>query len=146
MRRIFKDLGQAKVKSVEADFLLTATISEMKQPAPPAKLAGGIKRFGSLVSPNDGATILASSASGKTGGNTLNVRGAISLASTVGTMMMFGPMGPNMLRGNLGGMGAYGGGADPSLTTNPTGENDQSKAVEVAIADMVKTVLAHPRP
>ena len=229
-QRIFKDLGLAKVetvqlnpgtevdqlakaKAVEADFLLTATVSEMKQPAPPAKPPGGIKRFGTLVSktaglvnekqawetridyrlisPNDGATILTSSASGKTGGNTFNVRGAISLATTVGTMMMFGPMGPNMLRGNLGGMlsgmngqgglfapgmmgqgpmggmggmGAPGGGADPSLmglralsftqsanavpslTTNPTGESDQSKAVEVAIADMVKTVLAHPRP
>ena len=122
------------------------------------------------------------------------MRGAISLATTVGTMMMFGPMGPNMLRGNLGGMlsgmngqgglfspgmmgqGPMGGagslsptagpraGADPSLmglralsftqtsagppslTANPTGESDQAKAVDVAIAEMVKAVLAQPRP
>ena len=234
-QRIFKDLGQAKIetvqlnagtevdqlakaKAVEADFLLTATVTEMKQPAPPAKPANGLKRFGGMVSktaglvnerqawearieyrllsPKDGATLLASTASGKNGGNTFNVRGAISLATTVGTMVMFGPMGPNMLRGNLGGMlsgmngqggmfapgmmgqgpmggmGGIGGmnpmtgprtgvdpslmglqmlsftqsaNAAPSLTTNPTGESDQAKAVEVAIADMVKTVIAHPR-
>ena len=208
----------AKAKAVEADFLLTATITEMKQPAPPAKPANCFKRFGGMVSktaglvnerqawearieyrllsPNDGATLLASTASGKNGGSTFNVRGAISLATTVGTMVMFGPMGPNMLRGNLGGMlsgvngqggmfapgmmgqgpmggmGGIGGmnpmagprpgvdpflmglqmlsftqsaNAAPSLTTNPTGESDQAKAVEVAIADMVKAVIAHPR-
>lgn len=225
-QRIFKDLGLAKVetvqlnagtevdqlakaKAVEADYLLTTTVTEMKQPAPPAKASNGIKRFGSMVSktaglvnekqawearieyrltaPSDGSTLLASAATGKTGGNTFNVRGAISLASSVGTMMMFGPMGPNMLRGNLGGMlsgmNGQGGmlspgmmgqggmnpmagpraGADPSLmglqmlsftqsanavpsiTTNPAGESDQAKAVEAAIADMVKTVIAHPR-
>jgi len=232
-QKIFKDLGAAKVetvqlnagteadqlakaKAVEADYLLTATVTEMKQPAPPAKPANGIKRFGSMVSktaglvnerqawetrieyrltsPSDGSTLLTSAATGKTGGNTFNVLGAINLATQVGTMMMFGPMGPNMLRGNLGGMlsgmngpggrfslGMMGQGptagagamnpmagprigadpslmglqmlsftqsanAAPSLTTNPTGESDQAKAVEVAIADMVKTVVAHPRP
>lgn len=229
-QRLFRDFGGAKAetvqvnagaevdqlgkaKAVEADYLLVTTVAEMKQPAPPAKAAGGIKRFGSmvsktaglvnqreawearveyrLISPNDGATLLVSSASGRTGGNTFNVRGAINLATTVGTMMMFGPMGPNMLRGNLGSMlsgmngqgGLFGPGmmgqgpmggltrtagpgagadpslmgmrilsftqtstGDPSLTANPTGESDQSKAVEAAIVEIVKTVMAHPRP
>jgi len=234
-QKIFKDLGVAKVetvqlnagtevdhlakaKAVEADYLLTATVTEMKPPAAPAKPAGGIKRFGTMVSktaglvnekqawearveyrllsPNDGTTLLTSAATGRTGGNTFNVRGAVNLAASVGTMMMMGPMGANMMGGNLGGMlsgmngsgglfsmgmmgqgptGGAGGinpmgmgaprmGADPTLmglqmlssftqqsnavptvVANPTGESDQSKAGEAAIAELVKAVVAHPR-
>ncbi|MFN0100687.1 MAG: hypothetical protein ACKV2U_01220 [Bryobacteraceae bacterium] len=232
-QRIFKDLGQAKVETVQissgalvdqlakanavqADFLLAAEVVEMKQPQAKPAGGGGVKRFGGmvsratglvnakeawearvdyrLISPADGATILASSSSGKTGGSTFNVRGAISLATNVGVMMMLGPMGANMMRGNLGGMftqmngqgGLFGpgmmgpggmggmsgvggmavpprvgvdpslmglrmlaftqsGNAMPSLASNPTGESDQSKAVEAAIAEMLKAVLAQPR-
>ena len=233
-QKIFKDLGAAKVetvqlnagtevdqlakaKAVEADYLLTATVTEMKAPPAPAKPAGGLKRFGTMVSktaglvnekqawearveyrllsPNDGTTLLTSAATGRTGGNTFNVIGAVNLAASVGTMMMMGPMGPNMMRGNLGGMlsgmggpggmfnmgmmgqgptGGAGGmnpmgmgaprmGADPTLmglqmlsftkqsnavptvAANPTGESAQSKAVEAAISEMLKAVVARPR-
>ena len=116
-QRIFKDLGAAKVETVQlnagtevdqlarakasdADFVLVAEVAEMKKPE--AKAAGGgVKRFGGMVSkatglvnakeawearidyrllsPANGATVLVASSSGKTGGNTFNVRGAISL-------------------------------------------------------------------
>ncbi|MBI2687408.1 MAG: hypothetical protein HYX27_13935 [Acidobacteria bacterium] len=225
-QRIFKDLGLAKVETVqlnpgtqpeqlararasEADFVLVAEVAEVKKPDPKAAAGSGAKRFGGmlskatnlvnpkeawearidyrLLSPADGAVLFTSSASGKTGGNTFNVRGAINLATTVGSMMVLGPMGANMMRGNLGNMltqmngngglfanGAMGPGAmngmspaagavGPSLSGmrmlafaqsanaapapagNATGESEQSKAVDSAIGEMLKGVLAQTK-
>lgn len=127
----------ARARQTNADFVLYSELTELKKPEKPA--ASG-KRFGSLVGKATGllnqkeawearldyrlfavgspSPLLSATAAGKTGGESLNVRGALSLATNVGMMVAMGPMGMMMQGGfmsslmqmNTMGAGVMGGG------------------------------------
>ena len=108
----------ARARQTNADFVLYSELTELKKPEKPAATG---KRFGNLVGKATGllnqkeawearldyrlfavgspAPLLSATAAGKTGGESLNVRGALSLATNVGMMVAMGPMGMMMQGG-----------------------------------------------
>jgi hypothetical protein len=121
-----------RARQANADFVLYAELAELKKPEKASPKGG--KRFGSLVSKASGlvnqkeawearvdyrlfavgspAPLASASALGKTGGESFNVKGAMSLAANVGmmTMMSGGPMGMMMMMSRGGAMGSMMGG------------------------------------
>ena len=114
----------ARARQANADYVLYTELAELKKPekAPSSgkRLSGLMGKATGLINQKEAwearidyrlfavgspSPIASASASGKTGGDSLNVKGALSLAANVGmmTMMSGGPMGMMMMMARGGG-------------------------------------------
>ena len=122
----------ARAKQTNADFVLYSELVELKKPDKPASEGKG-KRFGGLMGKATGllnskeawearidyrlfavgspAPVLSTSATGRTGGEGFNVKGAVNLAANVGMVVAMGPMGMMMQGGPMSMLAGMGGGA-----------------------------------